>query len=920
MAQTGTIEGALADKDAGGGPLPFANVLIKGTSKGTTTDFDGNYTIPNVEPGTYVLEFSFVGYETKDVPNVIVTAGEITRVNTDLGASAAALEEVFITATVKQETETALLLSQKKAVTQVAAIGAEELSKQAVSDAAGATTKLAGVSKTEGSGDVFVRGLGDRYLSTTLNGLPVPSDDIEKKNIDLALFSTRLIENISISKTYAANQSADQASGNVDVTSKELSGSEEFAVSVSSSLNSNVANDAFDNFKVSPEFEDVTAGIYVNSLGAGVNTFSENQTWNPSTTGTPIDRSLAVTYGRKIGDRLKVLATVGQSTDHKYRNAVFREFRENFIDDSIPDAIQWNKTITTSGLLTAKYKLNDENSDDIKLTQLVVSKVADQVFEGGRAGTATIFEETDEGEAFQFIRDQNLKKTLLSVTQLSGKNSFSDNNTLDWALGYNYVSADEPNRVRNELNFNFTEPGQEDLIQFGTTGGFQQRKSVQRITDNEFNGRIADEIIFTDEEDKLIQLTVGANFRNKNRDFTSQFFGLEELTLNTVTPSSIDNISEVLTAANVDNGLLQFNILPADLYEGKLTSYAGFADFVGRFDKFTLGLGVRYQADDINVDFDVNNFAGRTGTANKNYNRLYPALNLKYELNDKHAFRLSSSYTTTLPEFKEIAPFEYVSALGQITRGNPDLEASTDINVDLKWEFFPTRDQLFSVTGFYKDIADPISKGIQRGSAGIFSYFNAGEKAEVIGLEAEARVNIIASNTDGEVATPSLRLNVNASRMWHTQDLKEIRNDDGTLARTFRYKDLTETGLQGASDWIVNAALNYSNEAEFPFVATASLNYASDRIFALGSPRSQANNDIFYNDNIVENGFVTLDFIASKELNEFWKIGLTARNILNPEIKRTQLVKPGTNGVETNETVLSYTRGAQLGLNIKYSF
>ena len=67
--------------------------------------------------------------------------------------------------------------------------------------------------------------------------------------------------------------------------------------------------------------------------------------------------------------------------------------------------------MTTSGMFTTKFKADDNN--DLKLTALVINKVTDQVFEGGREGTASIFEETDEGEAFQFIRDQNLKKTLV---------------------------------------------------------------------------------------------------------------------------------------------------------------------------------------------------------------------------------------------------------------------------------------------------------------------------------------------------------------------------------------------------------------------------------------------------------------------------------------------------------------------------
>lgn len=912
FAQTGTIEGTLLDKDAPGEPLPFANVILKGTTKGTTTDFDGNYIIEDVPVGDYVVEFSFVGYETLEIPNVVVVADKFTRIDTALGASAATLDEVFITVQTSRERETALLLEQKEALSVVESIGAQQMSKLGVSDASAATTKISGVSKTDGSGDVFVRGLGDRYLSTTLNGLPIPSDDIERKNIGLELFNTRLIQSIGVSKTMSPNLSADQASGNINITSKELRGSSEVSARVSSSVNTNVLQDGvFDNYKVSANSNDVTAGVYIKDISTG-RAITE-QTWAPQTSNLPLDNSISFSLGKKLGERFKVLFTAGQNSTYEYRNGVFRQFRSNFIDDSIPDAITWNKEVATSAMFTTNFKADDKN--DLKLTALVINKVTDQVFEGGREGTASIFEETDEGEAFQFIRDQNLKKTLVSVTQLSGDHDISEMNTLSWAGGYNYLSADEPNRIRNEVNFNFTDPEKEGIVQLGRTGGFQQRKSVQKIEDIEYNGRIADLIKIYDADTDKFNINFGGDYRKKTRDFRSRFYGVEETVINAINPESIDQISEIFTQENFDNNLLKQNIQDPDFYDGTLQSIAGFANFTGQLGKFSVAAGLRFQKDDIDVNFDVGNFAGRTGSSNKDYRRLYPSVNLKYDINEKHSIRFANSTTRTLPEFKEIAPFEYVSPQGQITRGNPDVEASTNYNYDLKWEFFPSNDQLLSLTAFYKEIEDPINKVQDRGSAGIFSYFNSGDQAEIYGMEIETRINLIAGDEQ-----PKLRLNLNAARLWHTQDLKDLFDEEGNLIRSFKYNNRTEADLQGASDWIVNTSLNYETNQEFPLDLSLVANYASDRVFALGAAEIQSSSDINYNEEIVENGFVTLDAIINKELNENWTVGLRARNILNPEIKRTQLVRPSTTGIEREETVLSYTKGVRLGLNISYSF
>ena len=179
---TGSVVGKLIDKEYNDEPLAFANVLIKGTTKGTTSDIDGLYGFKNLDPGSYTLVFSFIGYETQEI-NVKVEAGKVTEVNVPMEASAASLDEVVITTTTKRESETALLLEQKKAVEIKQSIGAEELSRKGVGDAAGAIAKISGISKQESSSNVYVRGLGDRYLNTTMNGLSLPSNDVNKKNI-----------------------------------------------------------------------------------------------------------------------------------------------------------------------------------------------------------------------------------------------------------------------------------------------------------------------------------------------------------------------------------------------------------------------------------------------------------------------------------------------------------------------------------------------------------------------------------------------------------------------------------------------------------------------------------------------------------------------------------------------------------------
>ncbi|TXD81906.1 outer membrane beta-barrel protein [Subsaximicrobium wynnwilliamsii] len=923
MAQnTGSIVGMLTDKEYNNEPLAFANVLIKGTTTGTTSDFDGIYSLENLDPGPYTLVFSFVGYETQELV-VEVVAGKVTTINVPMGANPGALDEIVITTTARKDSEVALLLDQKKAVEIKESIGAEQLTQLGVSDASGATAKISGVSKSEGTGQVYVRGLGDRYLTTTLNGLPVPSDNIDKKNIDLGLFPARFIQNVAVSKTFSPKNSSDQASGNIDIVSKEVTKRRTFGLSANGGVNSNIAN-VFDNFKVTANNSDVNFGLYSRAYEFDeLSNAITGQSWTPQQISAPVNYSYGFNAGGIIGEarKLRLFISAGQSIENEYREGIFREYDQGNLRDSVPDGdnIRWRREVNTTGMFHGQFKFNDNNK--VSLNSFIINKVFEETYEAGRSGGAVIFEELDgPQEGFQFVRDQNLKNTIISITQLIGEHNFSDDNKLEWAAGYNYVIANEPNRIRNEVNI----LNEDDRIQLGFTGGFQQRKSAQDITDKEYNARLQDEIILkkNENDDAIYKVSFGGNYRNKKRDFQSQFIGAEEAFTDAANPSSIDAISEIFTQSNFDNGILQLNTLQPDTYEGELVSYAGYADFIGVFNKFTAEVGLRYQSDAIDVGFDVGNYVdpatgiSRIGTSNQSYERFYPAVNLKYNFTDKFAVRLAGSLSQTLPEFKEIAPFQYVSPENQVTQGNPDVEASRDLNVDLKFELFPTNEELLSLTAFYKQIKDPINRTLQRGGENIFSYFNSGNKATVIGVELEGRIYVVKKQD----SLPNLKLSGNISYIDHKQDLKEIRDGDGNLLRTFKYGGKDEIGLEGASDWITNLALTLNTGSKYPYEFTLAGNYASDRIFSLGAPRNQNQPEVFYNGEITEQGVVVLDFIFSKDIDERWTIGATAKNLLNPTIKRVQLIESAVDGIRSEETVLSYSTGVNAAVSISYKF
>ncbi len=891
---TGTIEGTVYDKEVNNEPLPFVNVFIKGTTTGTTTEFEGTYSM-NVAPGTYILVFSFIGYKTIEIPNVVVKASETITVNQTMSASeGVSLSEIQITGSTKKESESALLTEQKKATVIKESIGAERLTKTGVSDAASATSKISGVTKNEGSGDIYIRGLGDRYLTTTMNGLPIPSDDVEKKNIDLKLFSTDIIQNVGISKTYSTENYADQASGNVDITSKEYNGGD-FSIDISGGANTNVIkNGVFDNFKATQNINDLSVGFYTKQY-ALVDAITL-QSWNTETRSTPLNFGVSLSGGKKMevfGKDLSIFATVSHDNSFTYQKGIFKKYRSNVLNNSFTDVESYKTTINTTGLLNLSYRLN--NNHKIKFTSLFVNKTIDNLFEQGRNGEGYVFDQ-DPSEYGAFVRDQNLKQTRMFVNQVFGTHNITENNELNWGVGYNYVIAKEPNRIRNEVSIL-----DENTVQFAHVGDFQQRKSDQKIKDIELNGTIKDQITFNADSDNPLKLNIGANFRQKERSFNSLFMGVRAKGFQV---SSIDDLSAAFVKNNFVNGTLILREGTPDVYEAKLDVYAGFANLDFGFNKLTGNIGVRYENDELYIIWDVGNYVGRSGTLVNSYDNLLPSLNLKYEINEKNFIRFAGSKTITLPEFKELAPFEYVSPTGRVTKGNPNLKESTNYNVDLKWELYPSSKELVSFTSFYKRIENPINLSQTRGSSGNFSYDNTGEKADVLGLEFETRFNLI------DTENSNLNLNFNATKMWFKQDLLE----------EFQYKGITESDLQGASDFILNTALSYNNNKENEFVATLSGNYSSDKIYALGAPEDFSNSAVLYNDEILEKGFVTLDMVLIKKLTKNISLKLTGKNILNPSIEQSQKVKPLSSEIETNEIISSYKKGMNLNLGIKYTF
>lgn len=891
QAQTGTIRGTIMDAKTNE-PLIGASVLVEGTTNGAATDLDGNYVIQNVAAGTYVLRASYVAYRPVSIQNVVVEKGTETVLNFVMETDDVSLEEVVVVATVRKESERILLMDQKGATVIRESVGAQQLSMQGVSDAATATSKITGVVKSESSGEVFVRGLGDRYLSTTMNGLPIPSDNIDKKNIDLALFETGVIQNVGINKTYNPENYIDQAAGNINIVSKEFV--EQFSIGVQGGINSSVSTDGvFGSFVSSPAYENSTLTFF--NRDYTLRDAITRQSWDPQQKSFPMDLGVSTIGGFEFdvfSNPFSIFYTVSYKRDFSHTNGVYRRFNSNTLYSEFLDTESWSTNENLTGLLNLSYRLDTKNK--INYNFLFINKLSDDVYEQGRDGKGYKFDMDQISDSF-FARDMNLRTTQIIVNQLLGDHDLSENNKLQWGVGYNKVGSDEPNRIRTYTGFY-----NDGLFFSHRISDFENRKSSQEIDDREINGFIKDKIDFNI-SDNNYYADFGVNYRNKTRDFSNRFVGVFLGGVSTPT-SNVDDITSIFTGSTFTDDRIR--TIPDDVYNATLQALGAFASLGFEVGKFGGNLGLRYETNNIDVAWDINNDDPlREPKIEKKYNELYPSFNLKYNINDFHIFRLSGSKSITLPEFKEIAPFAYTSPNSTIIQGSPELKASTNYNADLKWEYYKSADELISLAAFYKNIKDPINITSLTGGAGYLIYANTGKRADVWGIEAEARLNLY--KTDHNI----VRMILNGTKMWLEQDLLE----------NFQFNNRTTSGLQGASEFIANLSLSYQNRPHH-WMASLSGNYSSDKIFALGSPKDAANRDIYYNDEIIEKGFVTLDAVVSKDINDHLSLKFLARNLLNPEIKLTQNVRDLTSAEEVNYVVESYKKGVKLQLSLNYTF
>ncbi len=842
FAQNGTIRGAVYDEKTGE-PLFGVSVLVVETAKGAVTDFDGKFDI-QATPGTYTLQISYISYSTLSLTEVLVENGKVLVIpDVLLKEEASELETVTVSAAAIRTTESALMSVKRNAPNLLDGISASTFRQIGDGDAASAVKRVTGVS-IEGGKYVYVRGLGDRYTKTVLNGVDIPGLDPDRNTIQMDIFPTNVIDNIIVSKSFTAELPADFTGGVVDIETKDFPEEKTFRVSVSGGVNPSMhfnknyltyqggrtdflgfddgtrANPTGGRTTI-PQFGEVV-GNPSSARGQDYQTIlgGFNKILGATQQTSMMDFGLGLSFGNQIA---RPKATWGYNAALTYKNetefyqgAQFNLFAKPISpSDTELEALERQvgdygvNSVLLGGLAgialktnTSKYKLN------ILHLQNGESK----------AGTFD-FVNTNLGANFEAAQ-YNLEYSQrgLSSILLSGSHFFKGRTwEVNWKLAPTRSTIEDPDirftRFRLPTNTISTEVGLptriwRSLEEYNIAGKLDVARSLKAFS-------------------RDAKIRMGGAYTFKFRDFEIQSFQFP--TGNTQLngdPNAILNPENLFSGTNRNGVRYNPDFIPINpnAYQGYVTNFAGYGSFESSpIQNLRAILGLRVE--------QYNQFytgTNQTGTLDYDLVEMlddldfFPTLNLVYGLKENQNLRASASRTIARPSFKELSFAEILDPITgrtfigglfpESTNGGTEVLwdgnlTSTRIdNFDVRWESFQQKGEMWSVGAFYKTFDKPIEIVQFLSDPGSFQPRNVGN-GTVMGVELEFRKSLrfLSSKMENFLWTTNLTITESQINMSETEK----------KSRQLTAREGQEIGntrdMAGQAPYIVNTGLSYNN-------------------------------------------------------------------------------------------------------------
>ncbi|MFO1497961.1 MAG: TonB-dependent receptor [Verrucomicrobiota bacterium] len=921
-----------------GNPLPSVVVTVRGTTLAVQTDAQGRYQVMNVPAGDQVVRFFKPGYATAVVSDVHVLTGQATTVNGNLRPEFYELEEYEVTAEEFTEQTEKILIERQKSSSMMEALGSDFLARVGAGNAAESISKVSGASLVEGKFAV-IRGLNDRYVTTTLNGASIPSADPYRQSASLDMFPSQVIDRVVVSKTFTPDQPGTFTGGGIDIVTRSFPDKPFASVSVGTAFNTQASlNDNFLTYKggafdwaaiddgtralpgevsgtvptpparngrpgrpnYDPNIADQVLRLDGLTRAMGVPQFA------PDREAPGLDHNFSVAVGgatNLFGRPFGYFAGLTYKHDFSsYDRGVSRRQanlpsgtiieRSFFRDARSLSLVNWD------GMVNLAYKpLENHELDFTFLYNQNGSDEARVQDEGIRS--------EDTGASFRQFRLYYTERNL-NTYQIKGSHLLPDvaNLKFDWLVALTQTTQDEPDvRFFNDVSHGGPfETGVNSL-----PDPQNPTRYFRNLEENNRNVKLDWTLPFHHWTDAEANVKFGLFDSLSDRTFLDrEIYYQGDAPYNGdpnafITPELLDQLYGVRTNVNsISYDWNRYIQARESAYDGHLEVQAAYLMLeLPIVERVRLVGGVRLETTDLQVSsrsYRANSVTGRaTNSVSLPQTDVLPSAGLIYNLTPNMNLRLSYSQTIARPTFRELAGyFSYDPVLDDMLDGNPRLTMSSIDNYDVRWEWFPKPGELLSFSFFYKDLKNAIERRYLKVDAEQISFINR-PSANLVGLEFEARKNL-------DFLGPPMKDFSLGGNLSLVQSEVELTPEELFNKRNYLPGTKSTRPLYDQSPYILNLDLSYNNTRSG---TTASI------IFNLAGPRVSIAS--LNSDDVYEQPAPSVDFVFSQRIRQNLKVKFAARNLLDPLIERTYGEKGGP-------LYSSYTKGRVFGLSLNYDF
>ncbi len=928
---TGTLSGKIVDAETGD-PLIGVNVLLVDTMIGAATDINGEYRVEKIPPGTYTLTATYIGYSKVSIQEIIIKPNKMEQINFSMGMQALQGEEVVVTAKAVKNTEAVLLKDRQKARAVSDAISAEVMSQSGSGNAAEAMKQVTGASVVDGK-HVFVRGLGDRYTSTQLNGAEIPSADPYKRSGSVDLIPSNLIDNIVTVKSFTPDKPGNFSGGTVDIKTKDFPDVFSMSFSASTSYNSQATfNDnvlqvtntgnyqwlGMDDGSMNVPSKVGDALLNLDAIAAKKSadlahavdekTRAFHHSMSPVKRTAPMNQSYSFSLGNQVklfGKQLGYLASMTYDRSHEnYTDGVYARYALkalsdhanglqnifNLSDHKSTEKVLWGATLKSS------FKLNQNNV--LSFTGLYNQNGVS----AGRIMEGPFPYDLSENWTYK-VHTQQYSEQSLGSFQLDGDHQldFLFRSKITWKTSYAKSRQNEPD-LRYFTSY-VTDKGT-----YGVKTNIPQERFFRYLNEDRYDSQIDITLPFTLPNSRSGNIKFGGSYAIKTRDFNERrFVYSEESTIGTLYREAKGDLNALFNDSNL--GIVGNRVAPNGTVYYRLgmflqetpqekSNYTGDQAINAYYLMFDMPLikrlrftgGARYETTKMNVvSEDPDQPAGKISTYD-----LLPSVNFIYTLNENMNARFVYGRTLARPTFREISNFaSYDFKEGDKYIGNPDLERTLIDNFDLRWEWFSRPGEIYAVSVFYKRFYNPIELVIKNNNYWI-TWQNV-DDALTFGAELEARkkLDVLYSKLANFTLGGNLSL-IHSSVDIGDRELEIIRQTkpDAESTRPF----------QGQSPYLLNLNLSYDN-MEKGLSSSIYYNIFGERLAAIGKGGTP---------DVYEQPASMLNFSLSKKIIQNLSLKLAAKNILDSKDKKVHEYK----GKEYVSSL--FQRGRSFSLGLKY--